>query len=115
MGTITLKYQKWFDDPYKFLAQYLVSRSSIREIKRLLDDDNYIYRLVIQEFRLVDYNTPFADCVFHEQAHGKARMELMHAIDDLAAYFYKRLDLVRLRKEIEDFCSELDIFQEDIE
>lgn len=115
MGENRLKYQKWFDDPYKILAQYLVSRSSTREIQRVLEEDDFIHRLVIREFRTIDYNSPFADCIFHEQAHGDERMELMHAIDELATYFYHKLDLNRLRREVDEFCKELEIFQEEIE
>lgn len=115
MGEARLKYQKWYDDPYKILAQYLVSQSTRAEIERLLRDDSFILQIMIHEVRNIDYNTPFADCIFHEHAHGEKRMDLMQHLDLLAGYFYRELDLDRLRGEISLFCEEIGIFQEEQE
>lgn len=115
MGKTKLKYQRWYDDPYKFLAQYLVATSTALELERIMSEDIFILQIITREVRNIDYNTPFADCVFHEHAHGEKRMDLMHQLDALAGYFYEEIDLRRLRKEIVAFCDELGIFQEDEE
>lgn len=104
-----------YDNPYKCLAADLVCRLTPREVVRTLSDDDFVFRMLVKEVRGQDFRGPFVDCVIDEILRHKRRMELMRVLDEVSVYFFKNLDLARLRREIKTFCAELGIFLEDEE
>lgn len=57
----------------------------------------------------MDLGGRFIDCIITDILEKKRRMEYMHKLDELAAYFYQCLDKNRLRKEICLVLKELGI------
>ena len=94
-----------YDDPYSFLALNLITSSTVAGIQRILVDDDLIYRMIIKEVRGQDLKGPFLDAIVTEILDGKKRMEMCHEQDKLALYFYKNLDLDRLRAKIIEYCD----------
>jgi hypothetical protein len=47
-----------------------------------------------------DFGGHFIDCIIENILEEKDRMEYMHKLDELAVYYYTRLDKGRLRDEI---------------
>ena len=68
-------------------------------------DDDYIYRMVVKEVRGQDFMGPFSDCIITDLLEDKERMEFMHELDKLADYFFKKLDLERLRDKITKYAT----------
>lgn len=97
-----------FDDPYKLLAAVLVGTPEYGPavLTRMLTDDNFIKSLIIKETRGQDIKGPFLDCIIENVLTEKRRMEYMHEMDKLADYYFKNLDLERLRTELKDFAAE---------
>lgn len=89
-----------YDDPYVMLAHHLLSVLTRPEIERVLTDDSYIHNLIIKETRLQDFSGAFLDCIVQSLLDDKKRMEFMHELDKLSNYFYKNLDIPRLRGQI---------------
>lgn len=94
------KYLFPFDDPYKLLAHYIVGFYRPADVIRVLTDNSYIKNCVLKEVRQLDLGGHFIDCIIEHILEDKSRMEYMHQLDNLAAYYYKKLDRERLRKEI---------------
>lgn len=94
-----------YDDPYSFLAFYLISVSLPSEIRRMLVDDDFIRRMVIKEIRGQDFIGPFCNCIIDEILRNKQRMEMCHELDALAEYFFTKLDLDRLRRKIIQYAT----------
>lgn len=94
-----------YDDPYNFLALHLISISTNAEIQRLLVDDDFIFRMVVKEVRGQDFIGPFLDCIITNLLEEKERMEFMHELDKLSAYFFKKLDIERLRDKITKYAT----------
>lgn len=98
-----------FDDPYKMLAHTVIAQNSVANIHRILEDDEYVERLVLKETRLQDFSGAFVDCIVQSILDGKRRMELMHELDKLSKFFYANLDKERLRAEILKYGKRYDI------
>jgi len=98
-----------FDDPYTFLALHLISISSTAGIERILRDDEFLFKMVIKEVRGQDFKGPFLDCIIGQLLEDRERMEMCHELDKLALYFFKKLDLIRLRQTILFYCSKYNI------
>lgn len=88
------------DDPYKVLAYNLIVDYDLPAVRRMLHDNKYIKRVIIREIRGQDYKGAFVDCLFVSIMESKKRMELMHQFDALGVFFYRNLELPRLRQEI---------------
>lgn len=89
-----------YDDPYTILAHTLVGGYRPADVCRMLTDSAYLKTLVIKEMREQDLGGPFLDCIIEGILQDKDRMEYMHNLDNLATYFYTKLDKGRLRDEI---------------
>ena len=79
------------------------------DVKRMLADDDFVRRSVLKETRLQDFSGVFVDGIVQSILDDKHRMEFMHELDKLAAYFWNNLDLARLRGEIIKYGSKYNI------
>lgn len=89
-----------FDDPYKILAHHIVGTYRPADVLRSLTDNSFIKTIITKEVREQDLGGHFIDCIIENILEEKDRMEYMHKLDELAQYYYSRLDKGRLRDEI---------------
>lgn len=89
-----------YDDQYIMLAHHILSVFNPAEVKRMLVDDDFIYRLIIKETRHQDFSGAFLDCIVQSILDDKKRMEMCHELDKLSGYFFSQLDIDRLRNEL---------------
>lgn len=89
-----------FDNPYRILAHHIVGTYRASDVMRCLTDNAYLRTLIIKEVRDLDIGGHFIDCVIENILDDKDRMEYMGKLDELARYYYSRLDKGRLRDEI---------------
>lgn len=89
-----------YDDPYKILAHHIVSTYRPADVLRCLTDNAYLKTLVIKEVRLQDFCGHFLDCIIENILDDKERMDYMRKLDELALYYYSKLDRGRLRDQI---------------
>lgn len=94
------KYLYDFDDPYRLLAHHIVGTYRPADVIRTLTDNSYLKTMIIREVREQDFRGHFVDCIIENILEDKDRMEYMHKLDELALYYYSRLDKGRLRDEI---------------
>lgn len=94
-----------YDDPYIMLAHSLISTCSELELNRILNEDEFVCRLLSKEFRSQDFQGPFIDTVMEEILKNKQRKEMCQHLDKLALYFFGKLDLERLREKIIEYAS----------
>lgn len=88
-----------YDDPYKLLASSVVVNHTDGEIRRLLVDDEFVWKHIQKETRNLDLRGAFLDCIVEGMLNGR-RMELMTELDKLSVFIYKQLDLERFRSEL---------------
>lgn len=98
-----------FDNPYKILSSHIVAEYRPADVLRILFDNAYLKNCVIKEVRLQDMGGYFTDCIIEDILEKKDRMEYMHQLDQLGAYFYSKLDKERLRSEIRSALEEIGI------
>lgn len=108
MGT---DYRYLYDDPYVLMAHSILSIYDTADIKRMLIDDDFVRRLVLKETRLQDFAGVFLDGIVQSILDDKRRMEFMHELDKLADYFWRNLDIVRLRSEIIKYGTKYNIIE----
>lgn len=89
-----------YDDQYVMLAHHILSVFNPAEVRRMLVDDDFIYRLIIKETRHQDFSGAFLDCIVQSILDDKRRMEMCHELDKLSGYFFTQLDLDRLRRNL---------------
>lgn len=89
-----------YDNPYTILAHHIVSSYRPADVLRCLTDNSYLKTLIIKEVRLQDFCGHFLDCIIENILDDKDRMEYMRKLDELAVYYYSKLDKGRLRDEI---------------
>lgn len=89
-----------YDDPYKVLAHAIVGFYRPADVIRMLTDNAFILNCVVKEVRDQDMCGHFVDCIIEDILDNKDRMEYMGHLDELAKYYYKKLDKERLREEI---------------
>lgn len=82
------------------LAHHILSVYNPAEVERMLRDDDFIYRLILKETRHQDFSGAFLDCIIQSILDDKRRMEMCHHLDELSKYFFKNLDLNRLREAL---------------
>lgn len=92
-----------YDDQYIMLAHHILSTFNPAEVRRMLVDDDFIYRLIIKETRHQDFSGAFLDCIIQSILDDKRRMEMCHELDKLSLYMFKNLDLARLRAELNTY------------
>jgi len=104
------KYLHNYDNPYRMLAASIAIRLSTPDAKRILKDSSYVKQLVLAEVRdNIDIPGMFADCVTTELLSESQKVLYRTALNELGLFFYKQLDLPRLRSEIRKFYEELGI------
>lgn len=89
-----------YDDPYRILAHYIVGYYRPADVLRVLNENSYIRTLIQKEVREMDLRGAYIDCIIEELLSNKKRMDYMYNLDKLSYYYYKNLDIERLRKEI---------------
>ena len=99
-NAMEIEYRYTYDDPYVLMAHSILATYDTADIKRMLVDDDFVRRLVLKETRLQDFAGVFLDGIVQTILDDKRRMEFMHELDKLADYFWKNLDIDRLRFEI---------------
>ena len=97
---MSARYLYDYDNPYKILAHHIVGTYRPADVLRVLNDNSYIKNCILKEVRQLDLGGHFIDCIIEHILEDKDRMEYMHQLDNLSAYYYSRLDKERLRKEI---------------
>lgn len=113
MENFVTKYIHEYDDPYILCVMHLISEHNEAEMKRMLVDDEYVSSLILKETRLTDFKGAFLDAIIEEILNSKKRMEMMRELDKLSLYFYKNLDLDRLRDTIRYLIERYDFFDLD--
>ena len=98
-----------YDDPYSFLALHIILSSGQFETQRMLFDDDHIRRMLIKEVRGQDLCGPFVDAIITDILSNGERMEMCQELDKLALYFYKKLDLPRLRDKIAEYKTKFQL------
>lgn len=98
-----------YDNPYQILASYIIAYYRPADVVRMLTDDDYIKVQLIKETRSQDMSGAFTDCIIEDILANKGRMEYMGALDQLAKYYYSKLDKERLRYEIKTALSKCGI------
>lgn len=98
-----------YDNPYRILAHAVVGFYRPADVIRMLTDDEYLLNCVSKEVRQQDLAGIFVDCIVEDILAHKKRMELMHALDELAQFLFNHLDKKRLRSEIVRALSEIGI------
>lgn len=89
-----------YDDPYIMLVYWLIANLNVGELRRTLEDDEFIYKMIIKETRNLDFKGPFLDTIVCSILEDKRRMEMCREVDKLSDYFFSQLDLGRLRREL---------------
>lgn len=89
-----------YDNPYRILAHHIVGAYRASDVIRCLTDNSFLKTLVIKEVRDMDLAGHFVDCIIENILDDKDRMEYMKKLDELAIYYYSKLDKGRLRDEI---------------
>lgn len=103
------KYLYDFDNPYSLLAHHIVGAYRASDVIRLLTDNSYLKTLITKEVRTQDFRGHFVDCIIENILENKDRMEYMHKLDELAEYYYTKLDKGRLRDEVLKVLNEAGI------
>lgn len=94
------KYLWEMDDPYVLLAHHIVGYYRPADVYRVLTDNSFIKACVVKETRELDLGGHYIDCIIEHILEEKDRMKMMHQLDQLATFFFSRLDKERLRNEI---------------
>lgn len=103
-------YKDGYDDPYRVLAFNIVMSYPPEKVRRLMWDTKFLRREISREIRGQDFNGFFTDCLFVSICEDKHRMDLMRKLDELSVFFYKQLDLNRMRAEIRGAYCRLGLF-----
>lgn len=89
-----------YDDPYIMLVYWLIANLNTGELRRILEDDEFVLKMIVKETRYLDFRGPFLDTIVCTLLEDKRRMEMCRELDKLSEYFYSQLDLGRLRREL---------------
>lgn len=102
-----MDYKHDADDPYKLLAYKIMVDYNVPTVKKILEDNKFVKRMIIREIRGQDLQGDFIDCLFVSIFENKERMELMQQLNALGIFLYKKLNLSRLRREIRAAFDEM--------
>lgn len=94
-------------DPYRMLALGIVGRGSWALIDSVLNDDQFVYRLVREECRNLDLQGLFLDALVEDTLTNEGTMVIRRSLDELADKLFQKLDLSRLRREISRIISRM--------
>lgn len=98
------------DDPYVLCVYHLLSQHSRAEIKRMLEDNEYVKNLILKETRDTDFRGAFIDTIVQGILEDKRRMEFMGELDKLSDYFYDNFNISRFRKTLKKAIKKYDFF-----
>ena len=90
------------------LAAVITITMNSTEIKRIMSDSSYIKQLIQAEVRDgIDISGKFCDCITTELIADRNKVIYRTALNDLGTFFFKQLDIPRLRNEIKKFHEEM--------
>lgn len=102
------KYLHNYDNPYRMLAATITITMPNSEIKRIMTDSSYIKQIVQAEVRdNIDISGKFCDCITTELIADRNKVIYRTALNELGTFFFKQLDIPRLRNEIKKFHDEM--------
>lgn len=93
------------DDPYRILALNLVADLSDRELNKILHETKPIKRRIISEVNNADFYGSFLDCLMTELVKQNRDRQIHKHLIGVADFFYKELDIPRLRNNILLYCE----------
>ena len=103
-------YNHNYNNPYRILAATISTHSTPIELKRIMTDTSYIKKLVLAEVRdNIDIPGKFCDCVTTELITDSEKVLYRTALNELGLFFFKKLDVPRLRAEIRKFHEEMEV------
>ena len=89
------------NDPYKFLALYIVSHYGIKDIQQALSNRDWLRKQMQYDCIHMDLAGPFVDAVMQDLAdHDK--IWLRGQLKELGAALFTKLDVERLRNNISE-------------
>lgn len=92
------------DDPYKMLAYFVVSHYSLPQIQRILTEDAYVKKQVVNDCLDLDVHGPFLDAMMYSIEQSK-RLWLRGVLRTLGEQMFTQLDLERLRDNIQEIIA----------
>lgn len=98
-----------YDDPYIMLVHWLIANLNSGELRRVLEDDEFVFKMIVKETRYLDFKGPFLDTIVCCILEDKRRMKMCQELDKLSKYFFSELDLGRLRRELILFLNKYGI------
>ena len=102
------KYSHNYDNPYRMLATTITISCTPTEVKRIMSDNSYIKQLIQSEVRDgIDIAGKFCDCITTELISDRNKVIYRTALNELGTFFFKQLDIPRLRAEIRKFHEEM--------
>lgn len=87
-------------DFYSQLANHVVVEYSVAEIKRLLEDPEYLRRQIKDECRAYDLCGPFTDTIIGDLYRNSKKIMVEDAIEKIGDFLFEHFDVERLRKNI---------------
>lgn len=93
------------DDPYKMLANNIVSTYSDKELRRVFKETKAIKRHIANEVKNADLYGDFTDCVLTELTHNGRRRAVNNTLKETINFIYGELDVPRLRAELRYYCK----------
>lgn len=101
-------YNHNYNNPYRILAATISTHSTPIEIKRIMTDTSYVKKIVLAEVRdSIDIPSKFCDCVITELITDSEKVSYRTALNELGLFFFKKLDIPRLRAEIRKFHEDM--------
>lgn len=88
-----------YDDPYLRLALYIVSHYPIQQIRRAIEDDDWLRARVREDCMELDLAGPFLDTIMQDIDVHK-RLWLRVRLKALGDEMFTQLDIKQLRKKI---------------
>lgn len=88
-----------YDDPYLRLALFIISHYPEHQIKRAIEDDEWLKARIREDCVDLDLAGPFVDAIVQDLDTHK-RLWLRARLKELGDAFYTQLDVKRLRKKI---------------
>lgn len=92
------------DNPYMQLALNLVAELSEKELSEILHNTKAIKRRITREVNNADFYGDFLDCIMVDLVRQNREREIGKHLSEASEFFYKELDIPRLRRCILFYC-----------